>query len=214
MNEINQKIYENLELWPEDTDGWGGNDSIFEEMISMSLPSVVVEIGSWKGQSTINMGKILKKLGLKHAKIYAIDTWLGATEFWTTHKDTPERNLHLKNGYPQIYYQFLSNVVHNNLQDTIIPITNTSITGLKILKHHAIKPELVYIDASHEEEDVYADLKYSFDMVEKGIVFGHDYDWCAGVKSAVDRFANENRLRLESKAAFWFIKKLKYPQKK
>jgi hypothetical protein len=208
MNFINKNIYENLDLWPQDLDGWGGNDAIFEEMINLSKPTTIVEIGSWKGQSTINMGKCLCKTGLTNSKIYAIDTWLGASEFWTTHKDTPERNLYFKNGYPQIYYQFLSNVVHNNLQDIIIPITNTSLTGLKILKFHGIKPDLVYIDASHEEEDVYADLKLSFPMVEKGIVFGHDYDWCAGVKGAVDRFAHENNLTLESKAAFWFIKKI------
>ncbi len=206
-NDIGIDIFINLELLPPDLDGWGGNDAIFDEIIKSSMPKVIVELGTWKGQSAINMGNCLKKYELKDSKIYAIDTWLGAVEFWTSHSSTPERNLLLKNGYPQIYYQFLSNVVHNNLQDTIIPVPNTTLTGMKILAAKNIKPDVIYIDASHEYDDVYSDLSFANKMVEKGIIFGHDYDWCAGVKGAVDTFVKENNLRLESKAAFWIIKK-------
>lgn len=208
MNDIGLNVYNNLKMMPPDLDGWGGNDQIFKDIIKLAEPKVIVELGTWKGQSAINMGKILVELGLNESKIYAIDTWLGAIEFWTSHKDTPERNLLLHNGYPQIYYQFLSNVVHNKLTNVIIPIPNTTITGMKILASKNIKPDLIYIDASHEYDDVYADLKFANTMVEKGIIFGHDYDWCAGVKGAVDTFVKEKNLNLESKGAFWIIKKI------
>ena len=56
-------------------------------------------------------------------------------------KDTPERNLLNKNGYPQVYFQFLSNVIHNECEDIITPIPNTSVNGAKFLnliKSHQI----------------------------------------------------------------------------
>lgn len=201
-------IYSNLELLPEDNQGWNGNSYVFEQLIQQTSPSIIVEVGSWKGQSAINMGKAVKKLNLL-TKIYCIDTWLGAIEFLTNLKDTPERDLLLKNGYPQVYYQFLSNVVHNKLEGVIIPIPNTSITGFKYLKYYNITPQLIYIDASHEEEDVYIDIKNYYSLLPKdGIIFGDDYNDWQGVKNAVNKFSNENKINpqvLENN--FWVIKK-------
>jgi hypothetical protein len=111
---------------------------------------------------------------------------LGSVEFWNEFADTPERDLMLKNGYPQIYYQFLSNVVHNNLQDVIIPIPNTSANAAKILAYNNVKADLIYIDGSHEYEDVKDDIKNYLPLLNKeGIMFGDDYGW-AGVHKAVN----------------------------
>ena len=64
----------------------------------------------------------------------AVDTWLGGEGFWgqgeakggvvynrSTMKKSKVANLHLVNGYPSVYYSFLSNMVHLGLQDTVIP---------------------------------------------------------------------------------------------
>ena len=189
MNTIGQNIYEGLVLLPEDLQGWNCNNSIFPKLLVDTKPKTIIEIGTWKGGSAIHMGNVLKLAG-SQAKIYCIDTWLGAAEFWTGElARTPERNLLLKNGYPQIYYQFLSNVVHNGLQDYIIPIPVPSSIGVKILKAQGVKADLIYIDGSHEYDDVYADLNtYSELLNPGGVMFGDDYYSFADVGRAVNDF--------------------------
>lgn len=201
-------IYDNLELLPEDLQGWNGNSIVFETLIKSLSPSVIVEVGTWKGQSAITMGKIINKLNLP-TKLYCIDTWLGALEFITSLKDTPERNLLLKNGYPQIYYQFLSNVVHNNLENIIQPIPTTSSIGWKYLQYYNIQADLIYIDASHEEEDVLNDIINYFKILKNGgIIFGDDYNHWEGVKRAIHTFSDKNNLSFEIlENNFWIIRK-------
>lgn len=123
---MKNSTYDGIDLLPEDLQGWNGNSKIFGDLIQKIKPNIIVEVGTWKGQLAINMAKVIRGLSL-NCKIFCIDTWLGSIEFITTMKDTPERNLLHKNGYPQVYFQFLSNVVHNNFEDIIIPIPNTSV---------------------------------------------------------------------------------------
>lgn len=205
MNKINDNIYKNLNLLPPDYRGWSSDAPVFNSVIAQTLPSTIIEVGTWKGASALNMADICKEKRLK-TKIYCVDTWLGAEEFWISLAHTPERNLALKNGYPQIYYQFLSNVVHRKHEDVIIPIPNTSFIASKILKSKNIIADLIYIDGSHEYEDVKIDLKYYWELLKPGgIMFGDDYNW---VKKAVNEFSinNKKQLLLE-KNHHWIFKK-------
>lgn len=209
MNKIDKTIYEDFEPLPLELSGWNGNKPIFREIIEILKPTTIIEVGTWKGQSAITMGNIVRDLGLK-TTIHCVDTWLGAIEFWTSYKDTGERNLLIKNGYPQVYYQFLSNVVHNNLQDVILPFPNTSENGYRYFKYNNITAKMIYIDASHEEDDVYKDLNNYYELLENnGIMFGDDYqkDW-PGVINSVNRFAQEKNMELEIVGNnFWILKK-------
>lgn len=174
----------------EDLHGWGGHPEFFEQMIVDSKPSLIIEVGSWKGRSAVVMGKIIKDLGLD-TKIVCVDTWLGATEFWTNHADaTRYQSLNLRNGYPQVYYQFLSNVVLNGLQDVIVPFPQTSTNAARFFKKAGVKADLIYIDASHEYEDVNADIEAWLPVLsEGGTMFGDDYcDYWIGVKRAVNNW--------------------------
>jgi len=180
----NKNIYDDFVPLPPDLQGWNGSHEIFANLIQEIKPNIVIEVGSWKGQSSITIGSEIKKIN-DNAKLYCVDTWLGSTEFWI--EENPERNLMFKNGYPQVYYQFLSNVVHNNLQTTIFPIPATSSTGASILRYNEIKAQLIYIDASHEYEDVVCDIKKYSDLLDKGgIMFGDDYGSWEGVRNAVN----------------------------
>lgn len=208
MNLINREIYNNLDLLPEDSRGWNGKSDVFKQIIDEVKPSLIVEVGSWKGQSAINMGTHIKETNLD-CKIICIDTWLGAIEFWGHLANTDERNLLLKNGYPQIYYQFLSNVVHHKLEDIISPFPNTSENGFRYLSINHLKPQVIYIDASHEEEDVYKDVKNYYSILsDGGIIFGDDYASWAGVRTATNRFKDEMGLKMDIlEGNFWIIKK-------
>lgn len=207
-NYISNQVYENLNLLPPDYQGWNGTDPVFEKLITSIKPAVVVEVGTWKGQSVLHMADICKKLGI-NTKFYCVDTWLGATEFWTSMMESAERDLKLINGYPSVYYQFLSNVVHRGHEDAILPVPNTSANGYRILKYLGIQPDLVYVDGSHEEEDVTSDLNMYWDLLkEGGIMFGDDYRYWHGVRQAVNNFSNSKGIsfRVEDGNA-WVMEK-------
>lgn len=212
MNHIDYSIYNNLELLPLDLRGWNGNHHIFSDLIKELKPKQIVEVGSWKGQSSINMAEVIKRENLD-TKILCIDTWLGALEFWLIEKfnqdERSERNLLLKNGYPQIYYQFLSNVVHTGNQNIILPLPLTSVLAAKFLLARNIKAELIYIDASHEEDDVYMDIiGYWKILLDGGVMFGDDFQpaW-PGVQNAVKKFSIENNIKYEQINNFWIMRK-------
>lgn len=177
-------IYEGFKPLLPDLRGWNSVHPIFAELIDRTNPQTIIEVGTWKGASAIHMADICRAT-LRKTHIICVDTWLGAVEFCTTLKDTEERNLMHKHGYPQIYYQFLSNVIHTGHQSRITPLPNTSANGAKILAYQGVKAELIYIDGSHEYEDVKADIKAYLPLLKPGgVMFGDDYGW-EGVRQAV-----------------------------
>ena len=66
---------------------------------------------------------------------------------------------------------------------------------------------MIYVDGSHEEEDVYQDLTNYWEIVAAdGIIFGDDYSW-DGVRLAVERFAKEEKKQVRFIADKWIIRK-------
>lgn len=165
--------------------GWHSRSPLFRALVEETRPRVIFEVGTWLGASAINMATAARELGLE-TKVYCIDTWLGAEEFWNRESDTPERDLLLRNGYPQAYFRFLSNVVEHGLQDSIVPVPNTSHIGAMILAHRGLRADLIYLDGSHDYEDVRGDIRdYAPLLGEGGVMFGDDFGW-SGVKRAVE----------------------------
>lgn len=170
-----------------DLHGWGSTDGVFSMLIDEIRPKTIIEVGTWKGASAIHMAK------LSTAQIVCVDTWLGALEFWRDRDDENRfLSLNLKNGYPTVYYQFLANVVHSNCQDRITPFPQTSLIAARYFAEKQAQADMIYIDASHDEEDVAADLRAYWPLVRHGgVLFGDDYDTWQGVRSAVNIFAQE-----------------------
>lgn len=200
---------------PEDLQGWHGDHPLLSRLVVEEQPQLVVEVGSWKGQSSTHLGRALRDLGPADGaprQLLCVDTWLGALEFWRD-QDDPERyrSLDLHHGYPRVYYQFLANIAHAELQDTVIPFPQTSITAARWLIERGVSPDLVYIDASHEENDVYADLTYFWHAARSGaVLFGDDYQtqFWPGVVNAVDAFAEERGVDVEVvDEMFWILRK-------
>lgn len=210
MNKIDKSIYENLTLLPADMQGWQSDSTVFHQIIEETkhLNKDACEVGTWKGASAINFANYCRKIGLK-TTLHCVDSFLGAQEMWDQLKHTPERNLFLKNGFPQIYYIFLSNVIHNSLQDYILPFPNTSLIASRYFKNNGYEFGSVYIDASHQYDDVLHDLNAYWDLVvDGGIMFGDDYNHWQDVKLAVNEFTLENNLQFEIlENNFWVIRK-------
>ena len=134
-------VYANLSLRPRDLRGWGVDRRLYRKLVSVMTPAVIVEVGVWKGATTIPLAKELKALGAGGVVI-AVDTWLGAVEFWTRLMGG-ERDLQFVNGYPSVYYTFLSNVVHEQVQDVVVPLPSPSLMAAQILTVKHIRPVLL-----------------------------------------------------------------------
>jgi hypothetical protein len=116
-----------------------------------------------------------------------VDTWLGAEEFCYKHDDpTRYESLRLKNGYPQVYYTFLANVVRARLDDYITPFAMPSTLAAKLFRWWEQRADLVYLDASHDEAEVIRDLQAWGERTDK-VLFGHDIRQF-GVVRAVDKY--------------------------
>lgn len=192
-----------------DLQGWGGHDLVLKEMIRQYRPRTVVEVGTWKGQSAVTMALEARALQCT-TEIICVDTWLGAEEFWYN-LDDPDRykSFAMRNGYPQVYYTFLNNVVAYGLEPWITPFPISSVQGALVLDHFDVLADMVYIDAGHSYDAVYADCVAYWPVTSK-VMFGHDARMDS-VKSAIHDFVSLDpcdfgcRFRIEGD--FWFLEK-------
>lgn len=181
--------YDTVDLLPFSAHGWYINAPTMEWLIRKHNVKVIFEVGSWIGLSTRHLARTLPEDGV----VYAIDHWLGSEDTAVIQR--------LYSGFdlPNLYRQFLSNVIHENLTHKIIPIRMSSLQASQFLK---IKPDMIYIDASHDFTNVMLDLIVWYPFVKgHGILCGDDYKWAddpgkggGPVQRAVDTFARENDL--------------------
>jgi hypothetical protein len=189
-----------------DPAGWGCESPAFETLIQRVKPKFVIEVGTWKGGSAIRMADLLRENSLPETPILCIDTWLGALEFWADQADS-ERFLGLEchHGFPSVYYRFLANVCHSGHSKRITPFPLPATTAALWLLRTNRRADLIYIDGSHEEEDVYQDLlDYAPLVAPSGYLFGDDWAW-TGVRDAVTRFSRETKRPIEHIADKWVI---------
>jgi len=185
--------YEGIEVMPFNGAGFYSNSGAIESLFQVVKPKTVVEVGCWLGQSTMHIATLLPKGG----KLYAVDHWLGSLEhqpgqsFWNP-------------VLPTLYQQFLSNVIHAGLTDTIIPVRMSSLEASEFLK--GLRPDLVYIDGSHDFESVYADLKAWYPFVAgHGVLCGDDWGY-PDICNAVNKFAEENGLEVKTLCpVLWYL---------
>jgi predicted O-methyltransferase YrrM len=144
--------------------------------------STFVEVGSWMGKSTCYMGEQIKKYS-KNIKFYAVDTWAGSEE--PQHKETIQK---LQNENLTLFDIFKSHLKSCEVEDYVIPFQTTSIEAAEQFEDNSI--DFVHIDASHDYENVLADIKAWYPKVKPGgFITGDDYvsNW-GGVIQAVKEY--------------------------
>jgi hypothetical protein len=199
MNAIGKNIYAGIKpSGATEVQGWNSKSPVFRQLIERTRPKVIIEVGTWLGASAIHMAGICRQLGLG-TTIYCVDTWLGAQEFWTDSAGEKTHDLRQRHGYPQVYFDFLANVVQHDCQDMIVPVPNTSFIGSIILKKRHVLAELIYIDGSHAYEDVKADIAaYNNLLAPGGVLFGDDYTWDEVRRAVVEMCPNH-----KAQDSFW-----------
>src|ERR1035437_5216555 len=61
--------------------GWTGEFLFLTQIVEKVEPQIIIEDGSFLGQSAITMAKPCKNQGLQ-TTIFCVDTWLGSPEHW------------------------------------------------------------------------------------------------------------------------------------
>ncbi len=181
--------YRCIKNLPFDEHGWffnGKSEILMENCLKIKPAKIVIEVGSWLGLSTRFIARIIPEDGV----VYAIDTWLGSKELQNDSR------------LPNLYQTFLSNVKHAELTQKIVPIRMTSLEAAHALN---VEGDLIYIDASHEEEDVYNDIIAWYPhLAEEGIMCGDDWN-AKSVQNGVTQASITLNLRIRFFDRFWMF---------
>jgi hypothetical protein len=192
-----------------DTQGWNYSHDIFERTIAALKPNLIVEVGTWKGASAITMARAVQKLGLP-TKIVCVDTWLGSIEMWLDQNDGEKYGgMNIQHGGPMVYRTFINNIVCLGLTDIIIPFQVPSALAAQFFQKKKIHPDMVYVDASHEFEDVWQDIKAWFALLaDGGVMIGDDYEpkW-PGVIQAVEKLSDYWVVPIDIEREKWSARK-------
>jgi len=147
-------------------DGWLSNkegEFLYKIAKECKGNGVIVEIGSWKGKSTIWLGKGSKNG--ENVKVYAIDPHKGSSEHIKTNGEKT-----------WTFHEFIRNIKTAEIIDIVVPIVKTSEKSAKDWN----KPiEVLFIDGAHEYEFVEKDfLLYFPHLIDGGIIAMHDTTSC------------------------------------
>lgn len=185
--------------------GWNGDRRIFPALVQERKPKLIIEVGSWMGQSAANLANSCVALDLKDTSVICVDTWLGSKEHWRD--PNLLKHLELTDGYPSFYRRFMTNMVQAGVKDRVVPLPMPSQIGASFLKDFSLKAELIYIDGSHDEKDVYDDLMAYWDLAAPGgVIFGDDWPWTS-VSNAVKAFCAEVGVPYTLNDINWIIRK-------
>ncbi len=174
---IIKRIVSKVDGWLSDREG----ETLYKLARSCLLPdTVIVEIGSWQGKSTIWLSKG-SKAG-KNLKVYAIDP----------HPELPGN----RGSKMRAFDQFKENISKAGVSDIITPLVQTSEDAAKGFSEPV---GLIFIDGNHEYNMVKLDFELWFSKVKDGgIMAFHDTIGWSGPRTLVEEklFKSSNFKRI------------------
>tara|TARA_Y100000004_G_scaffold166817_1_gene198863 strand:+ start:318 stop:890 length:573 start_codon:yes stop_codon:yes gene_type:complete len=170
-------------------EGWFDFEEVYERMVDTFVDKArFVEVGSWKGKSAAFLAeKIITSE--KNIKVDCVDTWEGSAEH--TNPNSAWYEEQIVNNPNYLYFEFIKNT--RPVEDVITPIKASSKEAAEIYEDRSL--DFVFLDASHDYENVLIDLTIWYPKIKKGgYIGGHDYggENFAGVDEAVNEFFKYN----------------------
>jgi MMP 1-O-methyltransferase len=149
-----KELIKDVPGWLSDEEG----EALYELAKECTGRGVIVEIGSWKGKSTICLG--LGSRAGEGVRIFAVDP----------HAD-------YRHG------EFKENIERAGIADLVTPVRGLS---QDVVDDFDEPIELLFVDGSHEEDDVRHDFEtWVPKVVDGGTVAFHDTTWHPGVRKVV-----------------------------
>jgi hypothetical protein len=172
--------------------GWFDFHGVYDEAVNVAADGAkFVEVGCWLGRSSSYLATAIVNSG-KKIDLFCVDTWLGS----------PSEQYHLD--YVKECGGSLRGAFEKNMEG--LPHCAVELPSVEAAKQFAdLSLDFVFVDASHDFQDVAADcaawlpkLKYG------GILAGDDVKW-AGVMPAVQSMVPASEI--EIRGANWVYKK-------
>lgn len=173
-----------------------------EKFIKMYKPKTIVELGSWLGASAGFMAFFMPADG----KLYAVDHFNASLDSYH------DQNVNIKKStnnsdITALYHQFLSNIAHYKLCHKIIPIKMNTLEAARLLD---VKADLIYVDASTDEESIYQDIMHWYPKLNRdGMICGDNWKWFESVRRGVNRAAQELGRTITVDNNFWYFDLIK-----
>lgn len=161
-------------------DGWllrGEAELLFNTAKNCKGAGKIVEIGSWKGKSTICLasGSILGP----RTKIIAIDPHIGSSEHQKTNKKV------------DTFSEFKANLKKAGVDKMVTPFVKKS---EEVANHFNEPVEFIFIDGAHEYELVKLDFRLWFPkVINGGTMAFHDSTCFPGPKKLVEEMVYKSR---------------------
>jgi hypothetical protein len=179
----------------------GGKVEAFGDIVTLTSPRFVVEVGTWEGRSAVLWGNALAQTSNDWA-LACIDTWLGSVE----HRQVKTgewglERLYLEDHYPSLFRTFASNIRRTGMAENVIPLPIDSPQGLEMLAVSKIYADLIYVDAAHDYTAARADIEMALTLRDEknpnALVLCDDFhpNW-PGVQEAVRACAADSLARL------------------
>lgn len=175
-----EKDFEETKHLTENVDGWLRGDEgacLYEFASQCKGLGAIVEIGSWKGRSTIWLGR--GSISAKKTKVYAVDPHTGSTE---------HREFY---GKVSTYDEFMKNIDEAGLSSLVIPLVMSS---KEAASRFTGPVEFIFIDGEHNYESVKSDFEeWSPKVIDGGYILFHDSAAWSGVLKAVRELVYSSR---------------------
>jgi cephalosporin hydroxylase len=191
----------------EDLQGWNSRHPAIRAIFEQAKPVVVMDVGVWKGGSTVFFAELLRDLHIDGVVI-AIDTFLGSPEHWIP-GDPASGLFRSEHGRPNLYQQFITNVLRREHHYRVVPLPQTSTNAAIILNRLGIRADLIHIDAAHNCEAVLEDARAYWKLLNPGgYLIGDDYhpSW-PGVEKGAQEFAREVGEHITVVTPKWIMRK-------
>ena len=179
-------------------EGWYSDHPYLREAVQEIGAKLILDVGSFIGGSASRLATYARETSSGgDFLVVAIDTWQGSVEHYK------ERGLDPIFTHGRMLTTFLENMARAGVSDHVIAFPQTSTTAAKVLRKLGVMVDLVYLDASHEYDDVTHDLESYWPLVrEGGLMIGDDYEEPHNdVIRAADDFSRRHSLPIVPKVA-------------
>jgi len=165
-----RRLISEIDGWLSDSEG----ELLYELAKGVPGGQAIVELGSWKGKSTVWLAKGTEA-GQRN-KVHSIDPHSGS-------------KAHISEGETNTYPAFINNLTKAGVQDVVVPLVKTPAEAVKRWREGI---GLFWIDATHEYEDVKRDfLSWEPYLLPGARVAFHDCDQ-AGPAQVVEKYINHS----------------------
>jgi len=188
-----EHFHNNDEIFGEN---WFSYAEFYKDMVEKAPnDAVFVELGAWKGRSTCCMAvEIINSK--KTIDFYTVDSW--------KYVPSTEQPVSSQDMFDEVYREFRKNIMP--VKSFVEPIVSYSYMAAGLFSDASI--DFVFIDASHQFEDVSRDIRKWFPKLKKGgIIAGHDFFTSVhpGVKRAVEGFFPEDSIKTIPEQNVWYV---------